>query len=549
MNQQTLPKPRLAQAVETVVAALNNSDQTGAIRLARAALDEGLIHPLFLNLRAFWLEGRGRLNDAVADLERAHALAPDDVPVLNALGLALAKQFRPVEATKAFETVIALQPDFTPAYFNHGSACEMWGEIDRAQQSYHEAIARSAGRRDSAEPLSRLAFLAARRGDAGEARAFAQRAVELMPNHPVARLALARADILDGNLEAADQRIRELLASSVLSGYDRYHATGALGDLRHREGRFADAFAAYEGGNSEWSRVATAKHNYGRATSASGLGTLEWMYRAYANHPALPKPSRTAASGNSRHVFLIGFIRSGTTLLEQVLASHPDVVTMEEKEALADSATAFLSDEHGLERMRALSEDERAFYVQKYWESAKEQGFDPAGAIFVDKQPFNVVKLPLIAALFPDAKILFAVRDPRDVLLSCFRQRFHLNTFTFELLTVGGAARFYDAYMTLAERFRQVLPLDLLQVRHEDLVDDFEGEVSKVCDFLGIAWTDAMRDFAERRKVRAIATPSAAQIAKGLNREGVGQWRNYAEPLAPALPVLAPWVKRFGYQD
>jgi Tfp pilus assembly protein PilF len=548
MNQQTLPKPRLAQAIDTVVAALNNSDRTAAIRLARAALDEGLVHPLFLNLRAFWLEGRGRLHDAVADLEHAHALAPDDVPVLNALGLALAKQFRPVEATKAFETVIALQPDFTPAYFNHGSACEMWGEIDRAQKSYQEAVARSAGQRDSSEPLSRMAWLAARRGDAGEARVFAKRAIELTPNHPVARLALARADILDDNLEAADVRIRELLAVPVLSAYDRYHAMGALGDLRHREGRFAEAFAAYESGNTEWSRVATARHNYGKATSASGLGTLEWMYRAYANHPPQPKPSHASASSNSRHVFLIGFIRSGTTLLEQVLASHPDVVTMEEKEALTESATAFLSDETGLERMRALTQDERAFYVQKYWESAKEQGFDPAGAIFVDKQPFNVVKLPLIATLFPDAKILFAVRDPRDVLLSCFRQRFHLNTFTFELLTIGGAARFYDAYMTLAERFRQVLPLDLHQTRHEDLVNDFEGEVSKVCDFLGIAWTDAMRDFAERRKVRAIATPSAAQIAKGLNREGVGQWRNYAAQLGPALPVLAPWVKHFGYE-
>ena len=546
MNEQSPRDPRLAAAVEGVAAALQKNDQAQAIRLARSALDLGLVHPLLLNLRAFWLEGRGRMNDALADLERARDLVPDDVPVLNALGLAYTKLHRPIEAAKEFEKVIALQPDFTPVYFNHGWACELWGELNKAKQSYEIAVARSQGTRDSAEPLARLATLAVRRGDWAEAREIATRTLKLAPNHPIARLAQLRANIQTGELDQAEEGLREILALPTLDPNDRYQAMGALGDLRDREGRHADAFAAYSAGNAEWRKIANTRYGYGKRLT--GLGALQWMHRFYEKAQPLPKaPPASAPQPTTRHVFLLGFIRSGTTLLEQVLASHPDVVTMEEKEALGDSGPQYLANDQGLMRLQNLSDADRTRHVEAYWQRVREQGLDPVGKIFIDKQPFNTVKLPLIAALFPDAKILFAVRDPRDVLLSCLRQRFLLTALTYELLTLEDAAQFYDAYMRLADELRRVLPLDLHQIRHEDFVDDFEGEGRKVCEFLGIEWTDAMRDFAERRKVRAITTPSAAQIAKGLNREGMGRWRKYAEQMAPIQPVLKPWLEHFGY--
>ena len=101
--------------------------------------------------------------------------------------------------------------------------------------------------------------------------------------------------------------------------------------------------------------------------------------------------------------------------------------------------------------------------------------------------------------------------------------------------------------MELAERIMEVLPLQFHRIRHEDVIDDFEGEVRRVCDFIGVEWNDTMVNFEERRKVRSISESSAAQIAKGLNREGVAQWRYYRDQLAPILPILQPWVERFGY--
>jgi hypothetical protein len=117
----------------------------------------------------------------------------------------------------------------------------------------------------------------------------------------------------------------------------------------------------------------------------------------------------------------------------------------------------------------------------------------------------------------------------------------------FEFLTLEGAARFYDAAMRLAEIYRAKLPLDLLQLRHEDLVANLDEEVSVVCDFLGLTWEDSMRDFAAHAKTKAITTPSSMQVRQGLNREGIGHWRRYREQMAPVLPILQPWVERFGY--
>src|ERR1700742_1205261 len=161
--------------------------------------------------------------------------------------------------------------------------------------------------------------------------------------------------------------------------------------------------------------------------------------------------------------------------------------------------------------------------------------------------PLNAPFLPLIARLFPEARILFAMRDPRDVVLSCFRQRFLMNRYTYHLLTAEGAARLYGAAMQVADAVGRLASLETLMVRHEDLVDDFDREMSQVCGFLGLGWSDAMRSFSDRVRSRAVATPSASQLSRGLNSDGVGRWRRYARQLEPLTPYLQPWVERFGY--
>jgi hypothetical protein len=149
--------------------------------------------------------------------------------------------------------------------------------------------------------------------------------------------------------------------------------------------------------------------------------------------------------------------------------------------------------------------------------------------------------------LFPRAKVIFAIRDPRDVVFSCLRCRFKMNRPNYEFVSLVRAANFYAETMRLAEIYRRKLGLDWIEVRHELVVAKFEVEVGRLCDFLGLSYAGEMRDFATHAKSRTITTASAPQIFRGLNSNGVGQWRNYAEELAPVMPILAPWVEKFGY--
>jgi hypothetical protein len=182
-----------------------------------------------------------------------------------------------------------------------------------------------------------------------------------------------------------------------------------------------------------------------------------------------------------------------------------------------------------------------------YWHRVAAAGIDVSGKMFVDKHPFNTLKLPLIARLFPQAKILFACRDPRDVVLSCFRHRFQMSAPNYELLTLDGTVRYYDALMRLAVALTGSLKLDMCLVRHEDVVTDFKREMRRICAYLGLEWAEGMGDFALRARRRSVLTPSTAQLVGGLSTEGVGHWRRYRAQLGSVLPLLDPWVRRFYY--
>jgi hypothetical protein len=131
--------------------------------------------------------------------------------------------------------------------------------------------------------------------------------------------------------------------------------------------------------------------------------------------------------------------------------------------------------------------------------------------------------------------------------LSCFRRHLQVSAATYEFLTLPGAARMYDRVMQIGALSREKLPIDCRVQRHEDLVENFDREARAICDFLGVAWADAMMNFEQSARERTIRSLSASQVRRGLNSDGIGQWRRYAEQLEPVLPVLEPWVRTFGY--
>ena len=534
-----------AAAVQRIHDAARSGRHADAAALAQAALTDGLEHPLVLNLAALTREQEGRFADAAALLHRAVNLDPADVGTRNALGLCLLNLDRPEEALAQFKAVIDLDATLPFAHASHGNASFALGRVADAEASYRRALALDPRQ---AVALCGLAHIAVRRGDYPEARAFATGALEGIPGFPDAVMTLAAADLGQRDLSGAESRVRKLLADPRLSRAERAYAEGLLGDVLDAADRTDEAFAAYQRCNDELRRIHAARFS-------SEVGACEYTRSLQAAFERVPTDAwppgsvATPDTGAAGHVFLLGFPRSGAGLLEAVLGSHRDVVSVEGAESMIDGIRRYLRNPLDLGALAAADSADLQGLREAYWRRVAAAGIDVAGKIFIDRNPLHTQTLPLIYKLFPASKILFACRDPRDVVLSAFRLRFTMNSSNFELLSVTGAAQYYDAVMQFAVRCFGTLPLDVRLVRHEDVVTDFRREMRRICAFIGIEWDPGMGDVALRRGDERIAAPRTAQLVAAFNTEGVGQWRRYQAQLAPVMPTLDPWIRRFYYDD
>jgi hypothetical protein len=241
-----------------------------------------------------------------------------------------------------------------------------------------------------------------------------------------------------------------------------------------------------------------------------------------------------------QHVFLLGYPRSGTTLVEQILAMSDDVVTIEEEPTLALAAEKYLSGPAILKLFEA-SEAECDALRADYWARVHAAGGDVSGKSFVDMDPFKAPHLPLIARLFPDAKIVLIRRDPRDVVWSCFRQTFAYSAVAVEFTSLERTARHFDAVMRLVEQALAALPLTVHEVQYEELVTDFDKATRALFAFLDLPWSPDVRNFPERARAARVKTASAEQVRRPLY-DGSGQWKRHAKHLKPVMPLLERWL-------
>jgi hypothetical protein len=262
--------------------------------------------------------------------------------------------------------------------------------------------------------------------------------------------------------------------------------------------------------------------------------TPEWASRL---HPLGSQAHRTPA-------FLVGFPRSGTTLLDTFLMGHPDVRVVEEGNMLAAAKKVLGALPHlparsveQMDRARDAYSEELARHV------------DPAfTGLVIDKLPLNMLAIPVIHCLFPQARIIFAQRHPCDVVLSGYMQSFTLSDAMASFLTLEDTADLYDQAMTLFTRSRQALPVAVHDLVYEDLVAGPQATLRPLIDFCMLNWKPELLDHQTTAKARgAIATPSYDQVTRPLSRGPIGRWRRYENQLRPVLPVLMQWAKRLGY--
>jgi tetratricopeptide (TPR) repeat protein len=527
------------QVLQRAAAAIERRAFGEAVQLCQHVLQRYGEEPNALMLLGLTRMEADDVTGAIGLYERARRVMPEHVHVLTNLGAALRAAGRFGEARTVLEEALRIDRRHGIAQNSLGNVLLDLGERVEAKRAYERAVALQS---NYAEPVAALARIAEEEHRLDDALRLAGRALAIAPSTVSAKLTRAKVQLRRGEAGPAAQQLEALVREAGLSPTNRVVAEGYLGEAYDKLGRFDDAFARFGRANGLLLQSAqgfAADRSYLAPQSVTRLSA----FVAGSDASVWQRGESAAATP----VFLVGFPRSGTTLIDQILASHPGVTTLEERDSLREAGIALA----GLDCDLARQPDDAALerFRAAYWTSVAEgfRGERPAG-VFVDKLPLNAVLLPVIHRLFPGAKILLALRDPRDCVLSCYQQRFGMNAAMYQMLTLDTAAAYYDAVMGLVQACRRKLPLAVHDVRYESVIADFDGTVRSLLSFLGLGWDDAVRGYAETAKGRTIATPSASQVVRPLYTSSIGKWRNYRRFLEPVLPVLAPWVAAFGYE-
>jgi len=562
-------KPDLVQAHSNLGVALRDQGKLDeAIAAYRRAIrikpDYAEAHS---NLGAA-LRDRGQFDEAVAAYHRAIRIRPDYAEAYSNLGNVLRDQGQFDQAVAAHNQAIQIKPGYVEAYFNLGAVLRDRGNLIEAEAAYRRAI---RGRPDYAAAYSNLGATLRELGKPEEAVAACRQAIVLKPNFVEAHNNLAVALTELGRLKegravleqavrlaprnakcrrnlgeivrfvAGDPRLAELeqlaAESASLSVGDRIELHFALAKAYEDVGRHPEAFRQWLDGNA-------LKRRQIAYNEAATLGALNRARAVFTSE--LIRTHRNAGQPSPMPVFIVGMPRSGTTLVEQILASHPQVFGGGELthfgEAVKGTRRTFGGSAIFPELVSGMTDDDFRDVGARYLSEIERLA--PAAARITDKSPGNFIFAGLIHLALPNATIIHTVRDPVDTCISCFSKLFaEGQKHTYDLAELG---RYYRHYQTMMAHWHRVLPPGrILDVRYEDVVADLERTARRIVAHCGLGW-DA-RCLAFHQTERPIRTASATQVRQPIYNHAIGRWRafeGFVEPLLTALEgAAAPSVR------
>lgn len=483
---------------------------------------------------------------ARAVLERATALSPRDAAIRLQYARALQERMRSKEARAALQGWDGLEG------LNTEILAQIANLLINLGEAKESAIALARARLDPAPPPAaaiKIIEILERSNRLAEAR----EALDRLRRSPTARA--ADPDELDnveavlaqreGRHEEARAALERLLANCPALHLRQYHLFRLARSL-DALGRYEEAFSALaEGHRSQVEHFRMTQPEI----ALQGPAPLTITERdcdpadvAQWNHAGAPTLEQSP-------IFIVGFPRSGTTLLELALDAHSTLRTMDEQPFIQSALEDLVA--RGArypENLRGLEGDQLNEVRSAYWQRVRGKVGLHQGERLIDKNPLNILRLPVIRRLFPSAPILLAVRHPCDVILSCYMQ--HFGDADFALLcrdlpsTASGYRRMFDSWYRQADKLAVVA----YEVQYEKLVTDFEQGIRRICDFLALTFEPAMLEPARHASGKAfISTPSYSQVVKPVNTKSVDRWRHYERHFAGALPALAPYLQRWGY--
>ncbi len=487
------------------------------------------------------LQGQGRLDEAIASYDKALQIKPELAIVHNNRGAALKIQNRFDAAIESFSNAVRSKPDYFEANFNLGLVFRDLGRLDEAKASFKKALQIKP---DHVGAHGILCGIHEMQNDTEEL----EKALEIAVRH----CGEDHAEILYRLAQLAIRKNQHVAAADYLNRIQIEKLEPALKSLYFnllaktcdKLGRFDEAFSAFEKQNALTLASAEAK----KISASAYLSGIQMRKNAWTTDARPNWTGRPSSGGQISPTFLVGFPRSGTTLLDTILRSHPEICVVEEQPMVKIMGNAF-NREHTIENFNGLSEAEVLGLQKAYFEELG-MHLDPKakGKLIVDKLPMNIAHAGLISRVFPDAKFILALRHPCDCVLSCFMQTFKLNHAMANFLSLEQSARLYAAVMELWSAYRQKLGPEVHVLKYEDLIQDLEGACRPLIEFLGLTWDENLHNYQKTAAERvSINTPSYSQVVQPLYTQASGRWTNYRKQMEPVLPVLESWIKSFGY--
>jgi len=509
-------------------------DADGSIAaLKRAAALRPDIAPIRLNLAAT-LSETGHFDEAIETLQACTRDFPRDAKPLVELAALFKQLYRDPEALEMLEQAAKLDPTDADLQVKLGTERALAWAMEDAEEAFHNALAREPAHPGAYTLLGVLLEQTNR--------------IAEFPNLIASAEA---AGVEEGTLQflrvlsyRRERRFEEGLAAlaSIPADIEPIRCAHLAGQFHERLGNAGAAFAAFAEMNRQLaldpsdplSRAAEYRTAIDRERT---IVTPQW-YRDWRPVGSVPTGRRRAPA------FLVGFPRSGTTLLDTMLMGHPDVRVLEEQPPLNVVAQA-LGD---IDRLVDLGEADIEALRETYFREAAKYVDLPDDALLVDKFPLHLIKVPLIHRLFPDARFILALRHPCDVVLSCFITNFRLNNAMANFIDLETSAHLYDQTFGYWAQCRAIMPIEVREVVYERLVADSEAELRPLFDYLGLDWRGEVLDHRQTAAERGlISTASYAQVIEPIYNRAAGRWTRYREQIAPIIPVLRPWVEQFGY--
>ena len=486
------------------------------------------------------LKGLGRLSESEISFKQGISLSPNFAEVRYNLGNLLVSLKRLDEAETNYKKAIDLKPDYYKAYNNLGIVYNEKGMLNEAKLNLTKALAIKS---DHTNAYLNLCEVLEKSNQLSELLTVVDEAIK-QTGEKISDFKFFKALMLFR--EKKYNNLKELIEEIQIDELNDKRKPSYLklkADWYHYKENYNEAFKTYK-----------IMNEIIRESSAFNEEQAEKYFEVQKEKLSqIQKIERKAEYKKKTDVnwiqptFLIGFPRSGTTLLDSILRSHSKINVVEEQPMLS-KVERKLGNFQEISLIERIDDEAVKILSSSYFEELKKHCTIDETKMIIDKFPLNIFRVPIINKIFPNAKIIFAIRHPLDCIMSCWMQNFNVNPAMANMTDLG---RIVDLYCTAMQFFKlcdKRYSLNIQKVRYEDLITDFDTEVLNILNFLNLKWEDGIKNYQITAKERGlIKTPSYSQVVKPIYHTSADRWKCYESFLEPFKKSLLPWFKDYGY--